>query len=224
METTIGQPTGTPVAYGYQCDTVGNPLQRAEDAGVSTHSNQNRGGTATGATEGRRTGRGRRLASAGHPSHVRGAGQRTRTGTDSNDGGGHWAAATAESVASCEYSPFGMPLVAHGPLADTNPFRFSTKFRDDRTEGMYRLCGDAKCTHGRMGLPTAWLALGTRFQQAAGMGLSGQPSHAPSPLVSFVPFVAPNSQHYHAPPPQVRTCRKPPKQPCQGGGRGYLRL
>ncbi len=40
-------------------------------------------------------------------------------------------ATTAEAVATYEYSPFGRTLVAHGPLADENPIRFSTKYAED---------------------------------------------------------------------------------------------
>ncbi len=40
-------------------------------------------------------------------------------------------ATTAEAVATYEYSPFGRTLVAHGPLADENPIRFSSKYAED---------------------------------------------------------------------------------------------
>jgi RHS repeat-associated protein len=42
-------------------------------------------------------------------------------------------AATGDIAAHYEYDPFGKTLVADGTLANANPFRFSTKFRDAET-------------------------------------------------------------------------------------------
>ena len=53
--TTTGQATGTLVTYGYQYDAMGNPLQRAEDVGVSIHNNQNQVTTATARRARRKT-------------------------------------------------------------------------------------------------------------------------------------------------------------------------
>ena len=57
------------------------------------------------------------------------------------DGNGNVAAlvdpVTTESAAAYEYSPFGKTLVAHGPLADANPFRFSAKYTDTETGLVY---------------------------------------------------------------------------------------
>ncbi|PWU10511.1 MAG: hypothetical protein C5B50_25470 [Verrucomicrobia bacterium] len=40
-------------------------------------------------------------------------------------------------AAQCEYGPFGELLRATGPMAKTNPFRFSTKYEDDETDLLY---------------------------------------------------------------------------------------
>jgi RHS repeat-associated protein len=40
-------------------------------------------------------------------------------------------------AASYEYGPFGEPLRASGPMADSNPFRFSTKYTDVETGLLY---------------------------------------------------------------------------------------
>jgi RHS repeat-associated protein len=54
-----------------------------------------------------------------------------------SDGNGNVAtlvsATTGTSVAQYEYDPFGRVLRATGPMALTNPFRFSTKWQDDET-------------------------------------------------------------------------------------------
>jgi len=46
-------------------------------------------------------------------------------------------AATGGVAAHYEYNPFGGVLVASGPLADSNPFRFSTKYEDAETSLLY---------------------------------------------------------------------------------------
>ena len=72
----------------------------------------------------------------------------TRSGTATTssllylyDGNGNVAAlvdpVTTESAAAYEYSPFGRTLVAHGPLAAANPFRFSAKYTDTETGLVY---------------------------------------------------------------------------------------
>ncbi len=57
------------------------------------------------------------------------------------DGNGNVAALVSAYdgtvVARYEYDPFGKMLRATGPLAFTNPFRFSTKFQDDETGLLY---------------------------------------------------------------------------------------
>ncbi len=57
------------------------------------------------------------------------------------DGNGNVAAlisaADGSMVARYEYDTFGRMLLATGPLAFTNPFRFSTKFQDDETGLLY---------------------------------------------------------------------------------------
>lgn len=44
---------------------------------------------------------------------------------------------TGEIVAEYEYSPFGETIRATGPMADRNPFRFSTKYTDAETGLVY---------------------------------------------------------------------------------------
>ncbi len=44
---------------------------------------------------------------------------------------------TGSVAAHYEYSPFGETIVATGPLAEDNPYRFSTKFTDDETGLVY---------------------------------------------------------------------------------------
>ena len=39
--------------------------------------------------------------------------------------------------ATCEYGPFGEAIRATGPMAKSNPFRFSTKDHDDETDLLY---------------------------------------------------------------------------------------
>jgi RHS repeat-associated protein len=46
-------------------------------------------------------------------------------------------AATGQRTAEYEYGPFGEPLRATGPLANANPFRFSTKYCDEETGLVY---------------------------------------------------------------------------------------
>ena len=43
----------------------------------------------------------------------------------------------ASESATYEYGPFGELLRSTGPLADSNPFRFSTKFTDEETGLVY---------------------------------------------------------------------------------------
>ena len=45
--------------------------------------------------------------------------------------------ATGTVVADYAYGPFGELLRATGPLVEKNPFRFSTKYRDDETDLVY---------------------------------------------------------------------------------------
>jgi RHS repeat-associated protein len=55
---------------------------------------------------------------------------------DGNGNIGQVTSATDQSVAArYEYDPYGNKLVAEGPYADTNPFRFSTKYRDGEVTG-----------------------------------------------------------------------------------------
>lgn len=44
---------------------------------------------------------------------------------------------SGEIVAEYEYSPFGETLRATGPMAEQNPFRFSTKYTDEETDLIY---------------------------------------------------------------------------------------
>ena len=57
------------------------------------------------------------------------------------DGNGNVAALTdaggAGILAQYEYGPFGEVLRATGPMAKTNPFRFSTKYQDEETDLLY---------------------------------------------------------------------------------------
>ena len=57
------------------------------------------------------------------------------------DGSGNLAtlmnSADGTVVATYEYDPFGNTLQSTGPYADTNPFRFSTKYTDDETGLVY---------------------------------------------------------------------------------------
>jgi RHS repeat-associated protein len=46
-------------------------------------------------------------------------------------------AADGTSAGQCEYGPFGEVIRANGPMAKTNPFRFSTKYQDDETDLLY---------------------------------------------------------------------------------------
>jgi RHS repeat-associated protein len=60
---------------------------------------------------------------------------------DAYDGNGNVIAlvnaANGAIVATYEYSPFGDLIRATGPLANANPFRFSTKFHDGETDFLY---------------------------------------------------------------------------------------
>jgi RHS repeat-associated protein len=57
------------------------------------------------------------------------------------DGNGNVAALISASdgttAATYEYSPFGETIRATGPLAERNPYRFSTKYTDDKTGLVY---------------------------------------------------------------------------------------
>ena len=57
------------------------------------------------------------------------------------DGNGNVAivvkATDATASGNYEYGPFGEVLRATGPMAKTNPFRFSTKYQDDETDLLY---------------------------------------------------------------------------------------
>jgi RHS repeat-associated protein len=57
------------------------------------------------------------------------------------DGNGNVAelvkASDGSTPAVYEYSPFGEPLRATGPMAKANPLRFSTKFQDDESDLLY---------------------------------------------------------------------------------------
>ncbi len=55
------------------------------------------------------------------------------------DGNGNVAALFGQSGESAryEYGPFGEVIRATGPMARTNPFRFSTKYQDDETDLLY---------------------------------------------------------------------------------------
>ncbi|MEI6786797.1 MAG: RHS repeat-associated core domain-containing protein, partial [Verrucomicrobiota bacterium] len=57
------------------------------------------------------------------------------------DGNGNVVAlvngADASIAAQYEYAPFGELLRATGPMAKSNPFRFSTKYQDDETDLLY---------------------------------------------------------------------------------------
>ncbi|MBK8856136.1 MAG: RHS repeat-associated core domain-containing protein [Opitutaceae bacterium] len=57
------------------------------------------------------------------------------------DGNGNIAAlidmSTGTAAATYEYSPFGETLIADGPAAAANPFRFSTKYTDPETNLLY---------------------------------------------------------------------------------------
>jgi RHS repeat-associated protein len=44
---------------------------------------------------------------------------------------------TGQVAAEYEYSPFGEVIKAVGPMASSNPFRFSTKYQDDETGLLY---------------------------------------------------------------------------------------
>jgi RHS repeat-associated protein len=46
-------------------------------------------------------------------------------------------AATAQTLARYEYGPFGEAIRASGSLAELNPIRFTTKYRDEETELVY---------------------------------------------------------------------------------------
>jgi RHS repeat-associated protein len=46
-------------------------------------------------------------------------------------------AANGSETARYEYGPFGEVIRATGPMAKTNPFRFSTKYQDDETDLLY---------------------------------------------------------------------------------------
>jgi len=47
------------------------------------------------------------------------------------------SATTSDVTARYEYGPFGEPIRMTGPMAKTNPFRFSTKYQDDETGLLY---------------------------------------------------------------------------------------
>ncbi len=67
------------------------------------------------------------------------------TGVSTNffayDGNGNVAtlvnATDGTTAAQYEYGPFGEVVRATGPMAKLNPFRFSTKYRDDETDLLY---------------------------------------------------------------------------------------
>ncbi len=68
----------------------------------------------------------------------------SESGTDylaSYDGNGNLVALTnatdGSTAAAYEYSPYGRLLRAEGPMAQKNPFRFSTKYTDDETGLVY---------------------------------------------------------------------------------------
>src|SRR5437762_2935768 len=46
-------------------------------------------------------------------------------------------AATGTTSGQFEYGPFGEVIRASGPMANTNPFRFSTKYTDDESDFLY---------------------------------------------------------------------------------------
>ena len=48
-----------------------------------------------------------------------------------------WSDADGAATARYEYGPFGELLRATGPMAKSNPFRFSTKYHDDETDLLY---------------------------------------------------------------------------------------
>ena len=58
-----------------------------------------------------------------------------------SDGNGNVATSLATDgsglTAQYEYGPFGELLRATGPMAKSNPFRFSTKYQDDETDLLY---------------------------------------------------------------------------------------
>jgi len=56
---------------------------------------------------------------------------------DANGNVSELLAADCSLAAHYEYSPFGETIVATGPLASENKFRFSTKFTDDETTLLY---------------------------------------------------------------------------------------
>ncbi|MDD5678390.1 MAG: hypothetical protein PHW60_10435 [Kiritimatiellae bacterium] len=56
---------------------------------------------------------------------------------DGNGNVSDLVATNGDILAHYEFSPFGETLVATGPLAKDNPFRFSTKFTDDETALLY---------------------------------------------------------------------------------------
>jgi RHS repeat-associated protein len=57
------------------------------------------------------------------------------------DGNGNLAAlvnaANGTTLANYEYGPFGEVIRQTGPMATTNPFRFSTKYQDDESDLLY---------------------------------------------------------------------------------------
>ena len=68
----------------------------------------------------------------------------TESGTDylvSYDGNGNVVgltnATTGELAAAYEYSPYGKLIRSEGPMAEKNPFRFSTKYQDDESGLLY---------------------------------------------------------------------------------------
>jgi RHS repeat-associated protein len=63
---------------------------------------------------------------------------RSKTAHDGNGNVMALVSATDRSIlAQYEYGPFGEVIRSTGPMAKTNPFRFSTKYQDDETDLLY---------------------------------------------------------------------------------------
>ena len=93
------------------------------------------------------------------------------------DGNGNVVAlvngADASIAAQYEYAPFGELLRATGPMAKSNPFRFSTKYRDDETDLVYYGFRYLKMSAGR------WTSREPEQGEESGLNLYGCAANDP---------------------------------------------
>ena len=78
-----------------------------------------------------------------------------------------------------EYGPFGEPLRATGAMADSNPFRFSTKYQDNETGLLYYGYRYYSASNGR------WLSRDP-IQEKGGPNLYGFVGNAPTIAVDYL--------------------------------------